>query len=718
MCGNSTQFIIENIVQDLKLKKTSVENTVDLLKQEATIPFIARYRKEKTGSLDETCIKNISERLRYYTDLEKRKETIRATIKEQGKLTVELENEIILCKEKQKLEDIYLPYKPKKRSRATLAKEKGLEPLADLILSQKAMIGLRKEDIIAPYINSQKSVETAQEALQGASDIAAQEISDSPEIREIVRNYIQKNGTLLSRVRKEWAGKKSKFEMYYDFSGSMTNLPLHRVLAIRRGAKEEVLSWKIKVDDEQAIALIESKVVNIKNFLFHEELLSAIKDSYKRLIFPSLEIEIFLNKLEEAENEAITVFSKNLKNLLLASPAGNKIIMGIDPGFRTGCKLAVIDRNGNFQEYQTVFPHAPQSRKDEAEKDLLYLMRKYAVELIAIGNGTASKETYVFVKGLIEKYNAAAKAIIVSEAGASVYSASDLGKEEFPELDVTVRGAVSIARRLQDPLAELVKIEPKSIGVGQYQHDVNQSELKRSLDTVVESCVNSVGVELNTSSTELLSYVSGIGKSVAENIVKYRLETGSFSNKTELLNVPKLGPTIYEQSAGFLRIISADNPLDNSAIHPESYPIVEKMAKDNGIEIKKLIGNENVISKIKITDYVTDSAGIPTLRDILKELKKPGLDPRKEFSSVKFSSLINGIDDLSIDMVLEGTVTNVTNFGAFVDIGVHNDGLMHISHMSDKYVKNPHTIVSVGDPVRVKIISIDKELKRIGLEMV
>ncbi len=713
----NAEFILENIRKDLNLSEPSVKNTIDLLNEGATVPFISRYRKEKTGSLNEIHVRNISEKLQYYTELENRKFTILKTIAEQGKLTPELEKEIVNCKEKQKLEDLYLPYKPKKRTRAAIAKEKGLEPLADLILLQETITGSKKE-IAASFINAEKGVENEKQALSGAQDIVAEKISDDAGVRDVLRNFILNTGIIVSKVKKECAGKKTKFEMYYEFSQAVKNIQSYRILAIRRGAKEEILSWKITVDEVKSIELIESKIIKNKNSIFHEELLISIKDSLKRLIFPSLEIEIFLLKIEEAEKEAINVFSKNLRNLLLAAPAGNKIIMGVDPGFRTGCKIAIIDGNGNFTQYKSIFPHEPQNKKEEAENILLELINKYAVELISIGNGTASKETSIFLHELTKRHNLKAKAFVVNEAGASVYSASDTAIKEFPDLDVTVRGAISIARRVQDPLAELVKISPKSIGVGQYQHDVNQNELKKSLEAVVESCVNYVGVELNTSSAQLLSYVSGIGKPIAANVVRYRSKNGSFKNKTELLKIPKLKEKVFEQCAGFLRIAASDNPLDNSAIHPESYAIVEKMAKDIRTEIKEIIGNEKLISKIKVSDYVTDKIGIPTLQDILKELKKPGLDPREEFNSFMFSNETNEIGDLKIDMILNGTVTNVTKFGAFVDIGVHQDGLMHVSQMSSKYIKDPNDIVSAGDNIKVKIMSINKELKRISLALV
>ncbi len=711
----NTKSIIKNIVSDLGIAKPLIENTTSLLNDGATIPFISRYRKEKTGGLDETQVRNISEKLQYYIELEKRKDTILKAIKEQGKLTDELYGQIAQCREKQKLEDLYLPYKPKKRTKATLAREKGLEPLANIILLQQVTQG-SKQEIVKQYFFPAKGVATYDEAMAGALDIVAEKISDNAEVRDVLRKYVPSRGLFVSKVQKKWVKKKSKYESYYDFSEPITRSLSHRILAVRRGTKEKVLSWRIVAEQERAIQLIESEIVKNRRTLFIEELLDALKDSYKRLLFPSIENEVFLVKLEEAEKEAINVFSKNLRNLLLFPPAGHKIIIGVDPGFRTGCKIVVIDRNGSFKEYQQIFPHPPGNKKEKAEKILKRLICKYKAELIAIGNGTASRETSIFVNEVIKKHNLDIRSLIVSEAGASVYSASETAKEEFPDLDVTVRGAISIGRRLQDPLSELVKIDPKSIGVGQYQHDVNQVELKKALSFVVESCVNYVGVDLNTASVELLSYVSGIGKVAAKNIVRYFSEQGSFKDKRELLKVPRLGDKVFQQCAGFLRILGSNNPLDNSAIHPESYHIVEKMARDCGVEAQELIGNEILVTKINASRYVTGEIGLLTLNDILEELKKPGLDPRKEFTGIQFSSEINDIKDLRVDMVLEGIVTNVTNFGAFVDIGVHQDGLIHISRLSDKFVKSPHDIVSVGDTVKVKIISLDKELKRIGLE--
>ena len=712
----NNDLIIKNIIGDLQLPASSVSNTIALLEEGATVPFISRYRKERTGSLDEVQVRNIGEKLKYYTELEKRKETILKTIKEQDKLTPELEAQIVQCREKEKLEDLYLPYKPKKRTKATIAREKGLEPLADLIMLQLTTVG-SKLDIASQYISAEKGVETAEQALAGARDIVSEKISEDAEVREKLKDLIWNSGRLCSKVMKDWVGKETKFKMYYDYSEPVKNLPSHRVLAIRRGAKEEVLSWKIVVDELKAIALVEGLVVKNRKSIFTDELCAAIGDSYKRLLFPSLEITVFLRAIEAAETEAISVFSKNLKNLLLAPPAGNKVIMGIDPGFRTGCKIVIIDLNGNFKEYKAIFPHE-RNRKDEAESVVMDFINKYKVELISIGNGTASKETSAFVSDVLKRNNVTVTVFVASEAGASVYSASELAGKEFPDLDVTVRGAISIARRVQDPLAELVKIDPKAIGVGQYQHDVNQAGLKRSLDATVESCVNYVGVELNTSSAELLAHVSGIGAAVAENIVRRRAEAGSFRNKAELLGVPRLGERIFEQCAGFLRIAQGDNPLDNSAIHPESYAIVEKMARDLGVDIKSLIGNEELIARIKPASYVTETIGLPTLRDILQELKKPGFDPRKEFTSVVFSAEINKLEDLKVDMVLPGVVTNVANFGAFVDIGVHQDGLMHISKMGKKFVKDPHDVVAVGDTVQVKVLAVDLPLKRISLELV
>jgi len=712
----STQFIISNIAKDLGLNYLSVKNTVELFEDGATIPFIARYRKEKTHGLDETDIRSISEKLEYYIELEKRKETILKTIEGQDKLTAGLKQKILGCTDKNMLEDMYLPFKPRKRTRTTIAKEKGLGPLAELIYLQHNITGTKKS-IISKYIDPKKGVQTYEDALTGALDIIAEKISNNEFIRRLVRNNVQKKGRICSKAKKDWIEKHSKFQNYYEFSELIQRSPSHRMLAIRRGSSEDVLTWKIEVDEEHILGLIESKVVKRNDFLFNTELKVAVKDSFKRLIFPSIEKEVFNLKMEGAEKEAIKVFSKNLRNLLISPPAGGRIIMGIDPGYRTGCKVAVIDQKGDFKKFNVIYPHEPQKREDEADRILLDLIEQYEVELISIGNGTASKETDIFVRGVINRHNLNVGSVVVSEAGASVYSASENAIKEFPDLDVTIRGAISIARRLQDPLAELVKIDPKSIGVGQYQHDIDQKELKRFLDMTVESCVNYVGVELNTASVELLSYVSGIRRAIAGNIVRYRSEQGLFKSRKELNRVYKLGPRTFEQCAGFLRIRGSSNPLDNSAIHPETYHIVEKMANDRKVSLDQIIGNEKLISLINIEKYVTEDFGIPTLTDILDELKKPGIDPRKEFKSVEFSAEINDLEDLAEDMILEGNVTNVTNFGAFVDIGVHQDGLIHISKLSNSFVKDPNDIVSVGDTVTVKVLDVDVGLKRISLEM-
>ncbi|MBN2443950.1 MAG: RNA-binding transcriptional accessory protein, partial [Spirochaetales bacterium] len=695
----------------------SVQGTVDLLENGATIPFIARYRKEKTEGLDETEIRAIFDKYEYFSELEKRKDTILKTIEEQGKLTKDLKKKITECIDKIKLEDIYLPYKPKRRTRATVAVEKGLEPLATLIYEQQPLTAPR-EEILNTYINPEKEVMSGADALQGALDIIAEWISNEEYLRGWIRDTVKKKGLLFSKVKPKWREKKTKYLQYYDFNEPLKSIPSHRLLAIRRGSAENILSWKIDADESHILDFMERMVIKNKDAPFLEELKLTVQDSFRRLIFPSIEKEAFNLKLEDSEKEAIRVFSTNLKNLLLAPPAGSKVIMGVDPGFRTGCKIAVMNKNGDMLEYSTIYPFEGKNKRDMAIKIIADLVKKHKVELIAIGNGTASKETEDIVKESIKDYSLTAQSLTVSEAGASVYSASKIAIKEFPDLDVTIRGAISIGRRLQDPLAELVKIDPKSIGVGQYQHDVNQKELKKSLDYVVESCVNYVGVELNTASVALLSYVSGINNTIAENIVSYRSKNGFFKSRKELSQVEQLGPKAFELCGGFLRIRESENPLDNSGIHPETYTLVEKMAEDTNIPVAQLIRNKEVLSKIDLKSYVTQSFGLPTLKDIIKELKKPGLDPRKEFSSVQFSSRINSLEDLSEGLILTGTVTNVTNFGAFVDIGVHQDGLVHISKLSNQFVRNPYDIVSVGDPVRVKVLTIDIPLKRISLERI
>lgn len=719
---NSGDRIINWITADLGLPESGVRNTVIMLGEGDTVPFISRYRKEKTGNLDEVNVRDIDAKLQYYIELETRKETVLNSIEEQKKMTPELKKQILECREKTKLEDIYLPYKPKRQTKATIAKAAGLEPLALEITEQSRSMKDSREEIVKTYLNPEKNIDTVEKALEGAVDIIAESISDNASIRGILRDFMSAHGNVRSKAVKAAENIKTKYDMYYDYSEPVKTIPGHRLLAVRRGAKEKVLSWKIDLDDEAAVDLILSKMVKNKGnmSLFYPELFQAVKTSYDRHLYPSLQAEIFLAKMEEADKDAIGVFAKNAKNLLLAPPAGHKVIMGVDPGFRTGCKVAVIDENGNFKEYHAVFPHEPALRVKEAEETVVDLIEEYYVELIAIGNGTASKETAAFINNVLKKHSfkIKPKVIVVSEAGASVYSASPLATAEFPDLDVTVRGAISIARRLQDPLAELVKIDPKAIGVGQYQHDVNQIQLKKQLDGTVESAVNFVGANLNSASAELLSYVSGLSKLVAKNIVSYRTKNGSFRDKKELLKVAGLGEKTFVQCAGFLRIPGGSNPLDNSGVHPESYAAVERMAEDLGVEVDGLIGNENLIKRIEPGKYVTADTGLLTLNDIIEELKKPGVDPRKDFSTAEFSADINTLEDLKENMVLNGTVTNVTDFGAFVDIGVHQDGLVHISKLSGRFVKNPHEVVSVGDTVKVKVLKVDAELKRISLEVV
>lgn len=719
---NSGDRIINWITADLGLPESGVRNTVIMLGEGDTVPFISRYRKEKTGNLDEVNVRDIDAKLQYYIELETRKETVLSSIEEQKKMTPELKKQILECREKTKLEDIYLPYKPKRQTKATIAKAAGLEPLALEITGQSRSMKDSREEIVKPYLNPEKDIDTVEKALEGAVDIIAESISDNASIRGILRDFMSAHGNVRSKAVKAAENLKTKYDMYYDYSEPVKTIPGHRLLAVRRGAKEKILSWKIDLDDEAAVDLILSKMVKNKGnmSLFYPELFQAVKTSYDRHLYPSLQAEIFLSKMDEADKDAIDVFAKNAKNLLLAPPAGHKVIMGVDPGFRTGCKVAVIDENGNFKEYHAVFPHEPALRVKEAEETIVDLIEEYYVELIAIGNGTASKETAAFINNVLKKHSfkIKPKVIVVSEAGASVYSASPLATAEFPDLDVTVRGAISIARRLQDPLAELVKIDPKAIGVGQYQHDVNQIQLKKRLDGTVESAVNFVGVNLNSASVQLLSYVSGLSKLVAKNIVGYRTKNGSFRDKKELLKVAGLGEKTFVQCAGFLRIPGGSNPLDNSGVHPESYAAVERMAEDLGVEVDGLIGNENLIKRIEPGKYVTAGTGLFTLNDIIEELKKPGVDPRKDFSTAEFSADINTLEDLKENMVLNGTVTNVTDFGAFVDIGVHQDGLVHISKLSGRFVKNPHEVVSVGDTVKVKVLKVDAELKRISLEVV
>lgn len=702
--------ILEYLNDEFSMSLKQMRSALTLLINGATVPFVARYRKEATGGLDEIELQNLLTRYDYYEELESRKETVLATIEKQGKLTDELKAKVIACREKNELEDIYAPYKPRRRTRAQKAREKGLEPLADQIWEQPEN-GESLEKLAEPFLSGE--VETIGEALSGAHDILAERISDDTEIRQWLRKQMWDNGILTVKVRKEWQDEPSKFEMYYDYEEPVKNVPSHRFLAIRRGADEEVLNYSISLDPEPIYEHIGKRMIRREN-PYQEFLQDVVKDAYDRLLSLSISSSVLADVREQAEDEAIKVFAKNARELFMAPPAGHKNILAIDPGFRTGCKVAVIDSTGKFLTNTTIYPHQPQQDITKSEIALSELIEEYDIELVAIGNGTAGRETHDFVREMIENNDYGVTPVLVNESGASIYSASEAAIEEFPDLDLTVRGAISIGRRLQDPLAELVKIDPKSIGVGQYQHDVNQTQLKEELDAVVSLCVNAVGVDLNTASKQLLSYVSGISSSVAQAIVKRREQDGPFSNREELMEVTGVGPMTFEQAAGFMKISDGENPLDNSNVHPESYYIVEKMCQDVGKPIEAVVGKGIDVDPKK---YVDDEKGLPTINDILSELKRPGRDPRDEFQYASFKEGVNAIGDLNEGMILEGTVTNVTHFGAFVDIGVHQDGLVHISEMANKFVKDPHKIVHVGEVVKVKVLSVEEERKRIGLSM-
>lgn len=709
--------ISQLISEEIKVNINSVTATLLLLKEGNTVPFISRYRKEATGNLSDDLVHNIEALNKQYIDLQDRKQTVLASIDEQGKLSNQLKQKINECIKKQALEDLYLPYKQKRKTKASVAIEQGLKPLADIIIRQKEL-SQSKQDTLKKFINPEKGISTFEKALNGALDIVAQLIAENSYYRGYIRKNMQFNAQIVTKVKKEYAEQKTRFDAYYNHTEKLSKIPAHRLLAIKRAETEKIISWKLELDHQKIINYLKDKLlINIQH-PFADNLKLALKDSYKRLIFPSLENECFNEKLELSYDESINVFSKNLKNLLLSAPVGNKSILGVDPGFRTGCKLALINETGQFKQSYNIYPNEPQNKVAEAEKITLDAIIKFRPQIIAIGNGTASKETFSFIKNIIKKHRLEITPIVVSESGASVYSASETARQEFPELDVTIRGAISIARRLQDPLAELVKIDPKSIGVGQYQHDVNQKKLKDELSYTVESCVNHVGVDVNTASAPLLSYVAGIGATIAKNVIEYRNNNLKIKSRKELLRVAKLGPKAYEQCAGFLRVKDSNNPLDNSAIHPESYKMVKTIADDLNIAIDKLIGNQEIINQIDLSKYVTEKVGLPTLNDLKNELLKPGLDPRKEFSYADFDDDIDDIKDLKKEMVLQGVVTNVTNFGAFVDVGVHQDGLVHISQLSDSFVTDPYSLVSVGDKISVSVIDVDVERKRISLKKV
>ena len=704
----------KQIAISLSISERQVHATIELLDAGNTIPFIARYRKEATQGLDEMALRAIEDALEKARELAARKKTVLKTIDEQGLLTDTLRKQIIACTDLQTLEAIYLPFKPKRRTRATIARERGLQPLADLLLSQK-VIGRPKQDILKQYVNLELEVPDPATALQGALDIVAESWADQAHTRTWLAKEAKMRGRVTSQVKRGKKEEATKFEMYFEFGEPAAKIPSHRLLAMLRGETEGMLRIGIEVDKDQTVAQLKQQLVTNRQFEFHNELLSTVEDCCERLLMPATETTVLQELKEKADDEAITVFGKNLRELLLSPPAGPKVTIGIDPGFRTGCKVAVVDGTGKFLTNTTIFPTPPQNDLDGAGKALLGLITKYQVELIAIGNGTASRETDAFVAGLIRQHDLKITKVLVSESGASIYSASELAAREYPDLDLTVRGAISIAHRLQDPLAELVKADPKSIGVGQYQHDVNQKLLRKRLDREVESCVTSVGVDLNMASASLLSHVAGIGPKLAENIVQYRDENGRFETRSQLLKVPKLGSKAFEQAAGFLRIRDGKQPLDNSAVHPESYGVVERMALHLKADTKSLVGNAALSQKLSPKDFVDDRFGLPTVMDILQELAKPGRDPRSEFRVVHFSESVHSMQDLKPGMVLEGSITNVTHFGAFIDIGVHQDALIHISQLADVYVKDPSEIVAVGDILKVKVLEVDIDRKRIAV---
>jgi uncharacterized protein len=702
---------VRRIAKALAVSEKQVRSTAELLNEGGTVPFIARYRKEVTGALDEVAIATIRDRLLQLDELDKRREAILKSIAEQGKLTDELKEKLAAAETLAALEDIYLPFRPRRRTRATLAREKGLEPLAQKLFEQVDMDPAAEA---AAFVNEEKGVESVEAALAGARDIIAEWANEDPNARARMRDLFMNKALLQSKVVEEKRAEAIKFKDYFDWEEPFAAAPSHRVLAMRRGESEGFLVLHIRPPEAEALALLESLFIK-RSGAAAEQVRLAVQDSYKRLLSLSMETEIRLAGKQRADEAAIEVFAGNLRHLLLAPPLGQKNVMGVDPGFRTGCKVVCLDRQGKLFDHDAIFPHEPQCQKTQAAAAVRRLCAKHQIEVIAIGNGTAGRETEEFIRSL--DLPKEILVVMVNESGASVYSASETAREEFPEQDITVRGAVSIGRRLMDPLAELVKIDPKAIGVGQYQHDVDQAWLKRSLDDVVMSCVNNVGVEVNTASKQLLTYVAGLGASLAGNVVAYRNQNGPFRAREELREVPRLGPKAFEQAAGFLRIRDSENPLDSSAVHPESYGIVDRMAADLGCSVSDLVRDEALRRKIKLENYVTDSVGLPTLNDILSELAKPGRDPREKFEAFHFAEGVSKIGDLKPGMKLPGIVTNVAAFGAFVDVGVHQDGLVHISQMADNYVKNPADVVKVQQHVSVTVLSVDLERKRIALSM-
>jgi uncharacterized protein len=707
------------IAQELSLDPQRVQNALTLFAEGGTVPFVARYRKEKTGEMNEIQLRALQDRFAYLKELEERKEVILQSIEEQGKLTEELKSRIQECLLKTELEDLYLPYRPKRRTRAMMAKEKGLEPLA-LFLKRLNAPDAPDADFeaeAASYLSESLGVATAEEALQGASDILAEEVSEQAELRRYLRDYLMNQGVFTSRIKDEYPQGSTKFEMYRDYRVKVKEIAPHNMLALRRGEAEGILNCTIEFDPAFALSYLESREIRTRHGHVRDFYRAMLADAFERLMKTTLIGEVRLEKKTLADRESVRTFEANLRELLLASPAGMKPTIGIDPGFRTGCKVAAIDQTGKLLEYETIHPHKSGPERAQAAEALKRLIEKYRIELIAVGNGTAGRETEAFAGEVLARMDLRPAKVMVSEAGASVYSASEAAIEEFPDLDLTVRGAISIARRLQDPLAELVKIDPKSIGVGQYQHDVDQKLLRQKLDETVESCVNYVGVDLNLASKELLRFVSGISSSVAKNIVAYRNEHGAFHARRELLKVSKFGPKTFEQAAGFLRIRGGENPLDNTAVHPESYFVVENIARDLGIPLDGITAAADRLATIDLKQYLTETVGEPTLRDIISELEKPGRDPRAEFRYAVFSEGVKEIRDLVPGMVLEGVVTNVANFGAFVDIGVHQDGLVHISQLADRFIDDPKKVVKVGQIVKVRVLEVNESLKRIALSM-
>ncbi|MEO1353148.1 MAG: Tex family protein [Cyanobacteria bacterium J06635_15] len=711
--------LTHQLAEELNLQPAQIQAALDLFAEGATVPFIARYRKERTGQLDEVQLRQISDRAAYLTELTERKQVILKAIADQGKLTDALKIQIETCLLKTELEDLYLPYRPKRRTRATIAREKGLEPLAQWIegLNQSGQKVQALETEAQKYINADQEVNSAADALQGAADILAEAMAERADLRADIRQYLFKAGEFTSQIKKDHPEGSTKYEMYRKFQASVKSIAPHNLLALLRGEKEGFLKFDLSFDTDAVQQRLEASVIRTRTPSVRDFYQALVADGFSRLMKNSLTGEVIAEKKAWADEESITTFEANLQNLLLSAPAGMKPTLGVDPGFRTGCKVAAIGETGKFLEYQAIFPHQSERQRQQAAETLKRLIQAHHIELIAIGNGTAGRETDAFVAEVIQTLETPPVKVMVNESGASIYSASETAIAEFPDLDITVRGAISIARRLQDPLAELVKIDPKSIGVGQYQHDVDQKRLRQKLDETVESCVNYVGVDLNIASKELLTYVSGVSAAIANNIVTYRNENGAFRDRKQLLKVKKLGPKAFEQAAGFLRIRNGDNPLDNTAVHPESYGIVQTMAEDLQVDLAKISTQSDRLKTLSLKPYITDTVGEPTLRDILAELEKPGRDPRAQFTYARFQADITEISDLKPGMELEGIVTNVANFGAFVDVGVHQDGLVHISQLADRFVKDPKAIVQVGQVVKVRVMEVNEALKRISLSM-